>query len=415
MNRHPMMSAPHQTALRVESLHTLAELHELRSEWERLEESAGQAATIYQTWAWVVTWYEHFGDDKTLEVLVLRDAEGRLVGIAPWSRSVQALGRLRLVHSLGRGNDLTEYVDALLHPDHADAAVRAIFEHWDERRGEWELLSLPCLPGDGALGASARRLAGERDYWYVADQHTRVSIALPGSWEDYWAGLGRNMRKHLRKFANRLKRSGLEPELRVVEDEAELDGAIETFLSLHRLRAESDLSYEHPLKFTTSAHCAFIRAVSRRLLERGRLWLCSLHIDGEPVAAQMCFSLGKRLYAYHSGYDPKWAWHAVMMSLFRRCLERAIAQGFEEFDLGLGNDQEKLRWGGQPRPVLNLRAASPRAASRAAFLVGLQQRARRRAEGTYTTEGPPEIQTPMSGAFERWAMPVTLMLRQGLQ
>jgi CelD/BcsL family acetyltransferase involved in cellulose biosynthesis len=403
-----------QKALRIDTLRSLAALYELRTEWERLELSAGQAATIYQTWAWVVTWYEHFAEEKSLEVVTLRDATGRLVGIAPWSRSVRGLGQLRLVHSLGRGNDLTEYVDALLDPDHTDAAVRAIFEYWDERRGDWELLTLPCLPADGPLGSSARGLARERDYWYLADQHTRVSIPLPASWEDYRVGLGRNMRKHLRKFANRLARRGIEPELRVVETQAELEAAIETFLSLHCRRAESDLGYAHPLKFRTGAHRAFLLAVSRRLLDRGRLWLCSLHIGGQPVAMQMCFSLGTRLYAYHSGFDPKWAWYAVMMSLFRRCLERAIAQGFEEFDLGLGDDQEKLRWGGRPRWVLNLKVASPRLASRAAFLLGLRRRARQRARGTYKTEGPPEIQMPTSGAFDRWAMPATLKLRQAL-
>jgi len=411
-----MTSAPPETALRLETLHTLAALHELRAEWEGLEERAGPGATIYQTWAWVVTWYEHFANDKSLEVVVVRDREGRLVGVVPWSRS-HALGALRLAHALGRGNDLTEYVDVLLDPDYAEEAVRAVFENWHRRRGEWELLSLPCLPADGALGSSARRLARDRSYWVLADRHTRVTLPLPGSWNAYRAGLGRNMKKHLRKFANRLKRRGVEARLHMLTDPSELDAAIETFLSLHRQRAESDLGSEHRLKFVTSAHRGFIRAVAHRLMDRGRLWLCSLDVSGQPVAMQMCFSLGNRLYAYHSGYDPKWAWHAVMTLLFRGCVERAIALGFEEFDLGLGNDQEKLRWGGRPRQVLNLRFASTRPASRAAFLLSLWKRAQR-VDGSFQTEGPPEVQMPVSRAFHRWARPaqplVSRVLRQGL-
>jgi CelD/BcsL family acetyltransferase involved in cellulose biosynthesis len=109
------------------------------------------------------------------------------------------------------------------------------------------------------------------------------------------------------------------------------------------------------------------------------LWLGLLEVGGQPVAAQLCFGLGRRFHAYHSGYDPAWAWHAVMMFLFRHCVERAIQDGFRELDLGLGHDQEKLRWGGQPRPVVNLTLASPGVRARA-ILALWRWRRRQRAE-----------------------------------
>jgi hypothetical protein len=57
-----------------------------------------------------------------------------------------------------------------------------------------------------------------------------------------------------------------------------------------------------------------------------------------------------------------------MMFLFRHCIEWAIDRGYRTLDLGLGMDQEKLRWGAEPRPVVWLTLASPRPRSNASFL-----------------------------------------------
>jgi CelD/BcsL family acetyltransferase involved in cellulose biosynthesis len=83
------------------------------------------------------------------------------------------------------------------------------------------------------------------------------------------------------------------------------------------------------------------------------------------------------LYPYYSGYDPAWAQYGVMMNLFRRCIERGIQHGCTRLDMMLGMDQEKLRWGGVPRPVIDISLASPHPRSQAAFAL---LRARRAAQ-----------------------------------
>ena len=362
-------------------------LHGLRPEWERLEQEV-DAATIYQTWAWVVSWYEHFGENKRLQVLAARDADGRLAGVVPLSTTSPTPVGPRLLHFLGRGNDLTEYVDALLRPDVAWAIVDAVFERGDRERRRWDLWTLPSAPVESPLVRGLSEHATGSGYTVVAEEHTRIALALPGSWEAFQATLGRNMKKHLRKFANRLERDGRPAEVVFVREAADLDDALDVFFELHRRRAAADLGRAHADRFSSPSHRAFLRTVAARLAERGRLWLGLLKVGGQPVAAQLCFGLGRRLHAYHSGYDPAWAWHAVMMYLFRRCVERAIAEGFRELDLGLGLDQEKLRWGGQPHPVVNLTLASPRVRGRAVLALWRLHRRRRAAVGADAPQVP---------------------------
>jgi CelD/BcsL family acetyltransferase involved in cellulose biosynthesis len=362
--------------LQLEIATSLSALHGLRVEWERLEREVDRA-TVYQTWAWVVSWYEHFGRDKRLRLATARDEDGRLVGVVPLSSvtSPRVLGS-RLLHFLGRGNTLTEYVDALIRPEHGPAVVRALFELWDRHRRVWDLWTLPCVPAESVLPTTLRECAAGSRYAVVAEEHARVTLALPATWDGFQAQLGRNMKKHLRKFANRLERDGRQPKLLAVSQPHELDGGLEVLFELHRRRAGADLGRAHGERLGTQDRRAFVRAVAHRLAERGRVRLWLLDVDGQPVAAQLCFALERRLYASFSGYDPRWAWHAVMMFLFRRCIERAIEEGFQEFDLGLGHDQEKLRWGGQPHPVWNLTLASPRLRSRAALALWRWRRRR---------------------------------------
>src|SRR5262249_45065033 len=106
--------------LAVQCLTRLDELRGLRKEWDDLVRET-ESASIFQTWEWVTTWYEHLGSNRDILLLTVRDGQGRLVGLAPFSLSRRRGGRV--LHLLGFKNTLTEYFDATLHPDSADSAA----------------------------------------------------------------------------------------------------------------------------------------------------------------------------------------------------------------------------------------------------------------------------------------------------
>jgi CelD/BcsL family acetyltransferase involved in cellulose biosynthesis len=358
-----------QTALQPLSVHRLTRLPELlalRTEWDELL-SRSESASVFQTWEWVTTWYEHFGDGKTLWVLTVRDRDGRLVGIAPWSRTSTGLVGMRFLHLLGRGNQLTEYVDVILQTDVAAAATEAIFEALRRWAADWDLLVLPTTPADGPFIPTVRSLADRYGYRMLSVESVGISRPLPGTWEEFYRSLRKSMKSNVNNYVNRLHREGHDERMVVVEDPDELDAALDTFLGLHRRRAEARLPRRHKNRFASPAHRAFLYTVARRLLTRGKIWPCFLYVDGQPVAAQICLLHAGRVYTYYSGFDPDWAFHGVMMVLTRRCIERAIESGYREVDMLLGMDQEKLRWGCQPRPVTHLTLASPRLRSQASL------------------------------------------------
>jgi CelD/BcsL family acetyltransferase involved in cellulose biosynthesis len=360
--------------LAVSLVTTRAGLEAVREEWQRLVDAA-EGATVFQSWEWAVSWYAHFGHERLLRIFTVRDHDGRLIGLAPCSLSESRWGGFRLLHLLGRGNDLTEYVQILARPGYEQTIASCLFGAWHRASDEWDLLVLPAMPGDGPILSEIRRLAAARGYGRFVYQHVGMTRPLPPSWDLFYRSLRKSMKDNVNNYLNRLRRAGHKEEMVVVEDPAALDDALETFLDLHQRRASADLGRRHENRFATKAHRDFLMAVGRRLFARGALWPCFLKIDGQIVASQLCLVYKDRLHLYYSGFDPEWARHGVMMVLTRRCIERAIERGYRKLDLLLGLDQDKIRWGAEPQPVLNLALANPRLRSRAALAVYRLRRA----------------------------------------
>src|SRR5690349_23729341 len=72
--------------LRVETIVTMAGFRALENEWLALE--ARLPSLPFQTFDWFALWWEHMAERRllmkdNLRVLAFRDAQGRLVGVAP--------------------------------------------------------------------------------------------------------------------------------------------------------------------------------------------------------------------------------------------------------------------------------------------------------------------------------------------
>ena len=87
----------------------------LRNTWNAvLVESSSNS--IFLTWEWLHTWWEHFGHQKTLHAVLFRDAQDRLVGIAPFfkHRRHSAVGPLDVLSFLGSDIVASDYLDFII-------------------------------------------------------------------------------------------------------------------------------------------------------------------------------------------------------------------------------------------------------------------------------------------------------------
>ena len=182
--------------------------------------------------------------------------------------------------------------------------------------------------------------------WYAASDD--YVLDLPSSWQDFRAGLKRNVRESLRHCYNSLRRDGHAFEFIVARERDEVLPALDRFFELHALRANMARGPKHPNYFSDRSLQEFLRDICNSLAARDAVRVFQLRIGTEIVASRVGFVVGDSAYLYYSGFDPAWARYSVITTTVAEALKYAIAHGLTTVNLSLTGEQSKLRW----RPCL---------------------------------------------------------------
>ena len=311
-------SGPPRPRLEVEFFE---DLEPLRTDWDEL---AARGRNIFATWDWIATWWRHFGAGHTLMTMAVREPDGTLVGVVPLYRWRER--PLRALRFLGHGAG-DELGPICATQDRARVA-RVVRDALRARRPSWDVLLGEYLP---AAAGWSTLLAG-RSLRRVSSPVLRFG---DGGWAEFLASRSGNFRNQVRGRERRLQRDH-DATYRLVTDEAELDGALDTLFRLHALRRPEGSSFV-PRE-------AFQRDFAHRALSRGwmRLWL--LEIDGAPRAAWYGFRFGGVESFYQSGRDPEWEHSSVGFVLMAHTIRSAADDGMTEYRHLRGGESYKYRF-----------------------------------------------------------------------
>jgi CelD/BcsL family acetyltransferase involved in cellulose biosynthesis len=321
--------------LEVEEITKSAALEALAPAWTDLWRRAS-AATPFQSPAWLIPWWHHFGHGDLL-VLAVRELD-RLVGVLPLY--VFRDGDLRKLLPLGIG--VSDYGDALLDLEHGQGAVRCLLAHLARTAERWDVCDLQPLPATSAL------LAAETPDF--AEERLELApcpvLQLPGSAADLDATLPKRMRQNLRYYRRRAERQGA---LRCEAARPEsLPSQLETFYVLHGARWE-----QRGLKgvLADDAVRAFHNEAAAALLAQGVLRLLSLRLQDRVVAMLYGFAAKGRFYHYLGGFDPELRQLGLGTLAIGHAVMRSIDEGLKEFDFLRGREPYKYYWGAIDHPT----------------------------------------------------------------
>lgn len=389
------LSGATRSRLRVRLVRSVDELTALGPAWNRLS-----GGIPFRTSEWLQTWWRHYGpacshttshlpaiDDlpgghplAELFTLALFDHTNELVGLAPWYIEHSLLTG-SVIRFLGDGDVCSDYQDILCRPDLTDEVARALADwlmsdsptvaEWLAQKNErrWDQLE---LTGIDAQDSVARRLVeylGARG----TPLHSRFGatcwrIELPGSWDDYLAGLSKGHRKQVRQFERRMFDTGRAVWHTAVSP-ADLVWGWKILTDLHQRRRQS---LGQSGRFSSPRFAAFHREVAERLLLAGMLRLHWLEIDSRPVAAEYHLagsssSLGVNerpiAFAYQSGVDPDFLVEEPGRLATIASIKGALADGLGGLDLLRGDEAYKAHWRAKPRPSVEYRVWRGKAAN----------------------------------------------------
>jgi CelD/BcsL family acetyltransferase involved in cellulose biosynthesis len=287
-------------------------------------------ATPFQSPLWLMPWWHHFGTGVPHIVTARND--DRLIGVLP----LYELHEPGCIKLLPFGISVSDYLDALVHPAHRDAADALLAAIADIP--SWQECHLPDLPPDAAL-ARANAAPG-----LIETRNPGPPcpvLGLPGDPAELATVVPR---KTLRDVRQAHARSDCLGPVRIeAADPATVDAAFEDLFRLHekrwRGRGEAGVLADAAVR-------AFHREAARAFCEAGMLRLYRLWI---AVGVYYGFHCTRKAYGYLGGFDTDMTRLSPGAQLLHHTICAATADGAHEFHFLRGGESYKYAWGAVDR------------------------------------------------------------------
>ena len=323
---------------RTEVLRSAGEFAALEEEWEDLYQSSLQA-TPFQSWAWLYSWWESYGEDYELRLVTVRDGQGLLVGVAPLMLKKLRLGLSKLLFV---GTGPTDYLDVLIRESWEDQVSEVLVRTLGEI-DSWQVADLQQLrPGSAALGICRHWDGPQLRLWQ--DSFPVVNVRPV---DELLQSLSSNLRSTVRRSLRRFEADGGRCEV-AGADNAEV--AAKRLVTISREQWRERWLETGPEHWTSRSE-SLIVAAARRMTAREHGGISEFWQDGEVIISSFWVSGRDFIGTYMLGashdalqryqWSSLYIWDALKIASSKDC-------GY--LDLLRGEEPYKLRWSSRISP-----------------------------------------------------------------
>jgi CelD/BcsL family acetyltransferase involved in cellulose biosynthesis len=324
----------------IEVISNHAALSNLEIDWNRLSEGAGNP-NVFTTFGWFRAWIKRLACDRPAShffphVFVLRQGD-HVAGLCPLTyRRTSRFGFG--VRKLEFASIFSDYNDLVLGSDQA-GQTNAVVDYLAHNSEDWDVLDLRDLRGAGediALLESSLAHAG-LPFLITPEQDGCPFTPIDGDAASLMKRLSGRRRKHLRRQVELASIEGLNT--RIIENPQD-----EPFL----LKTLAELEQKKHLHRSWAAFIGAYPEVFQSLFDtlgpRDWLYVALLELRGQPIAFQLGFRSGSKLWDYTTAYDRSYSRFAPGTLLLPALLDYGFERGFDEYDFLRGEEPYKLVW-----------------------------------------------------------------------
>lgn len=331
---------------------SLREFDDLAPLWRRVTAESGQTSP-FLSHDWFACCWRTAGNRRR-EVWILEDDAGpvALIPVVRWRHRVRGLP-VRMIQLLDAPD--TPFSDFPVARGR-DEVIGVVLDRLRASR-DWDVLSFVKLPTHSmTLKALERALA--RDFpWRVARRESSPYLSLRGTWEEFFQGKTQRFRKTCRNVDNRIRRAG---DI-VVEEHHHLDPDGPLFAEVMDV---SRRSWKGPRRFAMATMLGmprFFRELTRRATANSWLHLWILRLDGRAIATEYQIGADGCRHALRADFDAAasalspgaYLNFRIVQALFER-------RGVQQYDMGPGTNDYKLRWATGASETVTLEVYAPR-------------------------------------------------------
>lgn len=336
---------PYALMPHVLEINDIAQVADYRQAWHYLlAETRG--ASFFQTPEWLELYWQFFGADQKLRLLVVID-QGTPIGIVPLTvaREPTRLGRLRVLtyplHDWGSffgpvGKETT-------------ATLALVMQHIAHTRRDWEVLDLRYVASENGAAQrtqTALEVAGLEAHESVWKETALLDLSM--GWDAYWASRESKVRNNLRRHQKRLAELG-DVELIRHRPRGEAFGDSEPRFDLFdRCVQIASISWQGTsTNGTTLSHPGvrdYFRAMHAVAARVGCLDMNLLKAGEQWVGFGYNYAYKGQLEGIRIGYDPQYTKMGAGNVLYLSMLQDSFARGDTQFDMGIGSLDVKRFW-----------------------------------------------------------------------
>jgi CelD/BcsL family acetyltransferase involved in cellulose biosynthesis len=320
---------------------SLEELDGLRTDWQALH-SLNPQHSPFQSWSWSTAWLRHLAGTHELQIICGRDDRNELVFVLPLVLVSPENGAPSVCTNVcGYGPDCSDYIGCLRTPELDDELAVVTGNAIDRYVDRSVRLVMPSLDGNSGFPNELRGTMSNlgRATW-LRRHHSCPAIALPGSLDEYLAGLSSNFRSQLRRHHRKVVEHP-EVELKPVD----VDGASSFARELVRLNRTRMRDKGIESSFEVEAFRNFFLDAVPGLAREGIAWMDTIVNGDKVLAAALTLLHADRMYFYAAGFDGSASALRPGTALHLEVLMRGIERGYVRYDFLRGSEPYKYRWG----------------------------------------------------------------------
>jgi CelD/BcsL family acetyltransferase involved in cellulose biosynthesis len=240
---------------------------------------------------------------------------------------------VRKLEFVGRQADYNDLVVG----ENLGAQTEAIADFFASTQDQWDLIDLRDLRNANALMLSALSHVNLK-YRVVPEAEYCPYLPMEGGSTAAMNRLSGHVRRTLRKRMERAETRGLH--VRILENPQDEPGLLDRMTAI-----ESQKSVGGKLSPPfLGRYPEVFQSLFDTLGPRGWIYVALVELEHRPVAWQLGFRCGKRLWDYSKAFDDEFYQFAPGTLLVPALLDYGLSRGYTEYDFLRGAESYKLQW-----------------------------------------------------------------------
>ncbi len=349
----------------VELFSSEKELCSLENAWNLLNETS-DAPNSFASFDWYCAWNRRFlREDRTsrrqLNLLVVKKGD-IVTGIIPLiRRQVSRIGfSIRKIEFTGPQADYNDFIVG----SNSREQFQAIAEYLAKTQDQWDLVDLRDLHHTAnSMEDFAQALGRAGLAFRVRPERERCPyLRIDAPWEQWLRRRSQGSRRAFRNKQSRIEKlSSQGLRIRLIDSPHREGDLLEKLVVLEnqkRIKAK-------PLRPFIARYTDVFQTLFETLGPRGSLLVAIMEMGRRPLAWQLWFRCGQKLWMYQTAYDHEYARLSPGTMLVPAVMDYACARGYTEMDFLRGEEPYKMRWANDFHQTFRLVVWSRRWKSRA--------------------------------------------------